>query len=394
LGCETRGVRASFEAVVRDPDGRTFGMPTVDVDELQPFHLVARVNEEAERRCGAPVTTLRCLSSVSVDDESRHRRYELEAHGPVRGLPEIDVELPPPGNPWESPGWFGEAGEWVRERVDVPVEQRSTRSISALLRAGNTYFKAVPQMFAGEPAITAFLSDHHPGCVPEVLDVDLERGWLLMRDFGDELLSAAHPPHAWVRALESYADLQLAWVDRADDLLGVGAPDRTLPALERDLDVVLADVDAMLPGNPGGVSEAEVEALPALRARLGAAAERVAAFGIPPTLDHGDLHAGNIALSAAGPLVFDWSDACLAMPLVSVTPILAWDDQPEADGTTFRDAYLDRIGAPLEAYDDSVLLGFAHQAVSYHGITAALAPHSRWEWENVLPWLVKQLLAR
>src|SRR5918994_7401242 len=106
------------------------------------------------------------------------------------------------------------------------------------------------------PAITAFLSDHHPGRVPEVLDVDLERGWLLTRDFGDELLTTAPPPHAWVRALESYADLQLAWVDRVDDLLRVGAPDRTLPELERELDVVLMDVDAMLVGHPGGVSEA------------------------------------------------------------------------------------------------------------------------------------------
>ena len=41
-----------------------------------------------------------------------------------------------------------------------------------------------------------------------------------------------------------------------------------------------------------------------------------------------------------------------------------------------------------------MLLGLAHQAVSYHRITAGTAPHSRWEWERILPWIVRQLLER
>jgi hypothetical protein len=35
-------VRASFEAVVRDPDGRTFAVPTIALDDFHPFHLVGR----------------------------------------------------------------------------------------------------------------------------------------------------------------------------------------------------------------------------------------------------------------------------------------------------------------------------------------------------------------
>jgi hypothetical protein len=183
--------------------------------------------------------------------------------------------------------------------------QRSTRSISAFLQAGDAYFKAVPRIFAAEPAITEGLARLHPGLVPEVLAVDVDRRWLLTRDFGDEKL-----------------------MDR------------------------------------------------------------------PATLDHGDRHADNVVLRDGKPLIFDWSDACLAQPLVSVRPMLAWDDMPVRTRRRLRDAYLVRLGAPAAACDDAMLLGLAHQAVSYHRITGGIAPHARWEWETVLPWIVKQLLDR
>jgi hypothetical protein len=387
-------VRASFEGVVRDPGGRTFAVPRLELDELHAFNHVTRVNEAVGQLAGTRVTTLRCLSSESVGEDWRHRRYELEAHGPVSGLAEIEVELPPPGNPWDAVGWFDEAEAWIRKRVDAPVEQRSTWSISSILRAGDTYFKAVPQVFGAEPAITAGLSQRHPGRVPEVVDVHLERGWVLTRDFGDETLLAATGLHTWITALEAYAELQLAWVDRSDELLALGCPDRTLPRLDQDLGIVLADVGAMLPGGPDGLSDDELDALPALLARLRETAARVAALEIPPTLDHGDLHAGNIALRDGEPLVFDWSDGSLALPLVSLTPILLWDEQPECAGTALREAYFTRLGAPVAAWDDAIALGLAHQAVSYHRLTNGVAPHARWEWETVLPRIVRQLLER
>jgi hypothetical protein len=370
-----------------------FAVPRIEVDGFHTFNHVAQVNSSVEGLCDVRITTLRCLSSERTPDDGRHRRYELEAHGTVEGLREIEVELPPPWNPWEEVGWFDEASAWIRDRVDAPVEQRSARSISAFLRAGDAYFKAVPRIFAAEPAITRGLSRLHPGLVPEVIDVDVDRGWLLTRDFGDEQLAASDPERR-AEALEAYADLQLAWVGREDELFGLGCPDRTLGPLDEHLGVVLGDVDAMLPGHPEGLSDDQIRALPDLRARLSDAAARVATFDIPATLDHGDLHAENIALRDGRPLIFDWSDACLALPLVSVTTMLAWDDIPVRVRKGLRDAYLERLGAPVAAYDDAMLLGLAHQAVSYHRITEGTAPHSRWEWEQVLPWIVKQLLER
>lgn len=386
-------MRVSFEGVVHGPDGRTFAVPRVELDEFHPFHLVAPVNAAVELLCGARVTTLRCLSSERTPDGGRHRRYELEAHGPVGSLREADAELPPGGNPWEQVGWYAEAVAWLGERVDALVVQQSARSISAFLWAGDAYLKAVPRIFAAEPAITDGLYRRHPELLPEVLDVDVRRGWLLTRDFGGALLSDA-PLATWVEALEAYAGLQLAWAGDADELLALGCPDRTLPRLDADLDRVLGDVDAMLPGRPEGLTDDDLDAVPALRARLREAAARVGAFELAPTLDHGDLHAANIAVRAGKPVVFDWSDGCLALPLLSITPMLAWDEPPVTARRALRDAYLDRLGAPLEAYDDAMLLGLAHQAVSYHRITEGTAPHARWEWEQVLPWIVKQLLER
>jgi phosphotransferase family enzyme len=381
-------VRASFEAVVRDPDGRTFGVPTIELGGFRPFQLVGPVNAAVEELCGARVTTLRCLSSEATPDGGRHRRYELEAHGRVHGLSEVEAELPPAWNDWEQPGWYDEAEAWLGERADAPVEQRSVKSISAFLRAGDAFLKAVPELFATEPAITAALYRHHPDLVPEVLDVDVERRWLLTRDFGGPLLYEAPLP-ARRLALEAYAGVQRSWVGRSAELLALGCADRTLAPLEADIDRVFADVDAM-----PGLEDDELAALPQLRARLHAAGRRVASFDIPATLDHGDLHTGNIAMRDGKPVVFDWSDGCLALPLVSITPMLVWDELAARTRRELRDAYVRAIGAPLEAYDDAMLLGLAHQAVSYHRINEGTAPYARWEWEHVLPWIVKQLLER
>jgi fructosamine-3-kinase len=81
----------------------------------------------------------------------------------------------------------------------------------------------------------------------------------------------------------------------------------------------------MLPDRPDGLASEQLAALPKLRERLRETIRRIARFGIPPTLDHGDLHAGNTRLRASGPLIYDWSDGCLTLPLLSLTPIFVWN---------------------------------------------------------------------
>jgi aminoglycoside phosphotransferase (APT) family kinase protein len=39
------------------------------------------------------------------------------------------------------------------------------------------------------------------------------------------------------------------------------------------------------------------------------------------SLVHGDLHLGNVAKGPGGPLIFDWTDACVAHPFLDLATI-------------------------------------------------------------------------
>jgi Phosphotransferase enzyme family len=379
----------------------------------------ASVNGAVRRLIGLEVTTLRCISSSAdarffelechePDDATWVDRDALDALAPAhRAVVESCLaERAQDGGPfavsWARPGWYAGAASWIRKHLpDAIVEQERTWSISTVLRArtpgGDFYFKAVPVLFASEPALTRELGRRHPGSAPAVVALDVDRGWMLMRDFEGAALAEGDAA-VLCDAIRAYARLQFEWVDQVGDLYALGCPDRTLEAVEAEIDVVLGDSAALLPGRPGGLSPAELGGLPALAAGLRSACERLRAYGLPPTLEHGDLHAGNIRRRDDGFLVFDWSDGCVSMPFFSLVPFLEFGDIPHAREA--RDAYLGEwtAYAPLprlvEAFELAQFVGRFHQAIGYHRITRHAETRARWEWERVFPALVKSLLDR
>jgi hypothetical protein len=396
---------------------------------------VTHLNEALGRQFGLQVTTLRPLArngEASFFELEHHQpeqtppdaawfdSAEIEGiglaepeHRPVlqRCLAEREDDGGELGIPWARPGWLTAAAAWIREQLtglglDVDsVEQQRTWSISSLLRAstpaGDFYFKASAHVFASEPALTSELARSHPGRTPEVVAVDVERRWTLMRDFDGSRLSVDSDLRSLAGALRTYAQMQLAWIDRAGDLEGLGAPDRTLDALEPEIDRALRDEEALRPGRPEGLTSSELAAVPALAENLRAACERLRGLDVPSTLEHGDLHADNIRRRGDGFLFYDWSDGCLSVPLFSLVPVLEFESLPDARARELlRDAYLEpwtahvpseRLGA---AFELSQYVGLVHQAISYYRIVEHTEPRARWEWERVFPGLVKRLLER
>jgi hypothetical protein len=407
-------------AVVTDAGGRVLvlrgRLPGWETPSGTGWNDARAVNEAVRALVGLEVTTLRRIPAAS--DEWW---FELECHEPQRTPPGcewadgaglgpvvarcLDEREDDGGRfrvPWARPGWYAEAVGWIRGHLpSAIVEQERTWSISTVLRArtggGDFFFKAVPVLFASEPALTCELGRRHPACAPPVVALDRERRWFLMEDFAGRALEEKDVP-AVCDALRAYARLQVDWIDRADDLTRLGCPDRTLDALEADIDVVLGDTAALLPGRPEGLSPAELARLPALAARLRDACESLRAYGLPPTLEHGDLHPGNVRRQNDGFLVYDWSDGCVSMPFFSLVPFLEFGAVPHAREA--RDAYLDewRAYAPIqhlvEAFELAQFLGRFHQAIGYHRITRQTETRARWEWERVFPDLVKSLLER
>jgi hypothetical protein len=95
-----------------------------------------------------------------------------------------------PALPWHEPGWLPIISAWLEDELlrrgcapRGPVTLVQARPWSVVLRvpttAGACYGKAVAPALAHEVELTAALARWRPDCLPAVLAVDRERGWLL-----------------------------------------------------------------------------------------------------------------------------------------------------------------------------------------------------------------------
>jgi len=274
---------------------------------------------------------------------------------------------------WTEPEWLAGAETWIRERADVTGEllQFHVRWWSTVIRvptAGeDLYFKAVANGFLFEPPLTARLFELMPDRVTEVVDVDARRGWMLMRDAGhrfrEVVLTRADLDH-WERALPRYAELQLAAAPLEAELLAISVPDSRLSILPDRLRAVLAEpVRGLTPGE----QERAVAAVP----RFEEMCRELASYSIRETIQHDDLHDGQVFIRDGRYLFFDWGDSCVSHPFHSLTVALRaaaakFDLEPGgAELRRLRDAYLEPYGEPQEAADLAYWTGTVARALAW-----------------------------
>jgi hypothetical protein len=246
-----------------------------------------------------------------------------------------------------------------------------------------------------------------PGRVLQPLAINAERGWSLLPDGGrtlSELLDTEPDLRVWEELLRQYAALQRALTDRVDDLLALGVPDlraARLPALFAEL---LADeVVREQVGVPDGLSEPEYAALCAVGPRLADWCAELAASPIAPTLDHSDLHEGQVFAADDGRYVFfDWGDASIGHPFSSLLVALRVAAHrfglAETELTRLRDAYLEPWTAEQSAaqlrhtVDLAVRLGAISRAASWQRIFPQAGPEMRQaHGRSVAQWLYRAL---
>lgn len=196
--------------------------------------------------------------------------------------------------------------------------QARLRPWSVLLRLGvegqdPVWFKANPPASAFEGALTAALARWVPGHVLRPLAVDTDRGWSLLPDggplFRDVLARETVTPGAWEELVRQYAAVQHALAPRASDIERLGVPAVPVGALPGVLDGL---DDTPLPPR-------DRNALRELRPRLLDWCAELAALGVPDSLDHADLHDGQLFHPAPGRFTFfDWGDAVVAHPFSSL----------------------------------------------------------------------------
>jgi Phosphotransferase enzyme family len=285
--------------------------------------------------------------------------------------------------PWANPGWLARASAWMTETVVsngmVPVGRPVIHylwSLTAILRlateTGDVYLKACAPIFGSEATVTERLATRTPGRVPAVIAVEPDEGWLLMADHGGRPMNEL-PGSTWPSGIATHAAIQRAWLDDVDGLRAAGATDRSLPILAGEI-ARLVDDDWMR-----RLSEATRDSFRAALPRWLDACQRLDELGPGPSLIHGDLHQGNIAVRDDGPLVFDWSDASIGHPFIDLVPYVFRTDDL-AVRRAICDAYIEawrdaRSERDLrEAADLGLRVGFLHQVVSYRAINGSLHP--------------------
>jgi hypothetical protein len=280
---------------------------------------------------------------------------------------------------WREDDFLTAAHAWIDDQLDRlgrtrtgEVEQPHVTEWSTAMRlptdAGTVWFKANEQAMLHEAAVMDLVASRSAGRVPRPLARDAASGWMLLEDAGPRLRDVIPEERSlarWHDVLEAYARLQLACEDDVPELLALGLPDRrlhTLPAAYDDLLAGLDDVDPRLPGRE------EVEDL----------CGRLAAHGIRETVQHDDLHDGQVFLGTGVHQVLDWGDACVSHPFftlaVTLEGVISWgvDDEEDSEDlephlAAYLRPYRERYDGDLrEAARLATRLGWVCRAVNGH----------------------------
>ena len=322
---------------------------------------------------------------------------------------------------WQDDAWRSAALAWATERLadrGIAVvgepEQPHLRAWSTAFRlpvdgpvtGAAVWLKSVGPGSAQEPPLVGALGKWAPEHVLVPLAVDLERRLMLLPDGGATLRAAggASSVEAWEAMLRDYARLQVELVPRAGEMVRLGVPDlrpERLPELVPDL---LDDDEFQLRGRPDGLTEEVRDRLRAGLGEYGELCRRLADSGIPATLQHDDLHDANVFVSDGRRRFFDWGDASVAHPFLSLRVPLRVAGQalgvPNGDPVLFRlrDAYLE----PWSSYARPALLrGLVRvalrvsplsRAMTWRRILRGVHPAERTEWQTAVPWWTAEYL--
>lgn len=253
----------------------------------------------------------------------------------------------PRPQPWFRPGWFAETDAWLDGIVTRtgPSRQVKQWGIAAVLRtptpAGAVYTKAVLPELGREPAVTRFLAERAGPPFARLITIDGLR-WVA-EDFG------ATPPEP--DAVRRMAAIQQTTIGFSAVLAELGCPSLDL-------------VPSLVPAD--------------LRPPLLACAERLAAYDLPPTVLHRDLHPGNVVAGPDGILVHDWSFASIGPPLLDLGSWLwdASDDAARLSIETYFDAWSVVVDPVVmrKAWADAKPLSAVAELAKFVGLTELVGP--------------------
>ncbi len=299
-----------------------------------------------------------------------------------------------------TPGWPPTASR------SSGTSWRWSTAIRLPVRGGAAWLKSVGRGSGHEPALSAALGRWVPDQVLVPLAVDADRRLILLPDGGPTLreVGGSAFPEAWESMLRSYARLQRDLEPRVAEMLALGVPDarpERLPELVGDL---LADDDALLVGRAGGLEPGVRDRIVADLPNYARMCRALADGGVAPTLQHDDLHDANVFVADNRHRFFDWGDASVSHPFVSLLVALRVAARALGVGDAhpvlfrLRDAYLDvwrDRGTPEDLREQATMalrIGPLQRALTWHRVLGGVAPAERADWQDSVPgWTAEHL---
>ncbi len=270
---------------------------------------------------------------------------------------------------WSSERWQAEAVGWLDGQLAAAgirrtgeVEHPHVRPWATAIRVptdhGVHWLKACGPGTAFEVPLYGVLTGLAPGHVLRPVAADAGRGWIVLPDGGRVLgrrFDGVELGRALGAAVVRYGRLQRELTAGVDRMLAAGVPDMRpaamLDAFDRAVRLTAADAAG------DADRDRRHAAIAAVRPRVARWTDELAASGLPASLDHNDLHPGNVFRDDHGTVrFFDWGDSVLAHPFAAMlVPLgmvreLLGGAARAPEFRAIRDSYLDvfRDLAPAE----------------------------------------------
>ncbi len=296
---------------------------------------------------------------------------------------------------WRRRAWRARAYRWAERRLaergtylNGKPEQFHVRSWSTVIRLptdrGAIFFKAVWRPLRFEAGLTAAIATWAPHDVAIPLAVDERRGWMLLEDGGQrlrEILVKDRDVGHWQRILPQYAKLQIAATPHVRQALRLGTPDRRAAALTTQYARLLDQPSLLRVGLKEGLTKTQQRTLKELVPQVRAWTAELSV--VPDTIQHDDLHDGQVFVKDGRYRILDWGDACVSHPFLSMSVVersvaYTLDLKPGSrEIARLRDLYLEPFTAFASAkrlraiYPIAIRLGWVSRSLSW----AALVPH-------------------
>ncbi len=321
---------------------------------------------------------------------------------------------------WQDPDWRKQAEEWIRaetERHSIhitgEIEQPHRYAWSTVLHIptdqGKLFFKATAPETIYEAALTQSLARWFPDSMPEFVAVGAGRGWMLMRDGGEQLRASIRPTKdiaQWKPVIARYAEVQIGLAEHVTELLSLRIPDQRLTVLPTLFTELLADEASMLIDQEKGLTSTDWQQVKGMTSRLEEICSELAAYGIPESLNHGDFHDGNVLVKDGRITFFDWGDASVTHPFVTLRTFfvsieIALDLEDYAFTPEMAEL-LDIYFKPFEQFASKDDLQTAYQlskpvasivkALAWHTTVSRMGPDLRKEYARIVPELMREFL--